>query len=180
MKVVSPASTSVRMLVPRSENLKKPPKSHHPSAETACPCANIATRGATFPGGWLEAEKGLVSLPHQPGKGGEPEPDDGRVGGEYLAVVLWGVAGGHHGYALVVREAGGPQALLGGVVEDHGAHGLELAPPRPLPAVLQTVGQALSGLYEQGVARLFEAEVEVARAVTRGDRYLGLRDPDPP
>jgi hypothetical protein len=33
MKVVRPAMTSVRKLVPRSENLKKPPKVHLPSAD---------------------------------------------------------------------------------------------------------------------------------------------------
>jgi hypothetical protein len=35
MKVVNPASISVRKFVPRSENLKKPPNAYHPSAETA-------------------------------------------------------------------------------------------------------------------------------------------------
>src|SRR3712207_907593 len=105
-----------------------------PKQPTRAP--NIATRGAGFLEVSLEAEEGFVLSPDQPGEGGEPEPDDGRVGGEDPTVILRGVAGGYHGYALVVREAGEPQALLGSVVEDHGAHGLELPPPGPLPGVL--------------------------------------------
>src|SRR5215213_8357569 len=58
IKVVNPASISVRGLVPRSENPKKPPKSfsplpNHPLYTTrynppAICIANIATRAATF------------------------------------------------------------------------------------------------------------------------------------
>src|SRR5215211_1415274 len=177
MKVVSPAITSVRRFVPRPENSKKSPKSHHPSAESTC-ATNIATREGDFPESPLEAEERLVLLPDQPGHGGEPEPDYGRVGREDPAVVLGGVAGRYHRDVLVMWESGALQPLLGGVVEDDGAHGLELAPPGSLPGVLQTLRETLRGLYEQGVARLLEAEVEVARAVARGDRYLGFRGPD--
>src|SRR5215207_4118311 len=127
----------------------------------------------------LQTQEGFVSFPDEPGEGGEPEPDDGRVGGEDPAIVLRGIAGGYHGYALVVWEAGVLQPLLGGVVEDHGSHGLELASPRSLPGGLEALRQALRCLYEQGVACLLQAEVEVARAVARGDGYLGLPGPDP-
>src|SRR3712207_47914 len=138
-------------------------------------CANIATGVALF----LEAEEGFVLLPDEPGHGGEPEPDYGGVGGEDLTVVLRGVAGRDHGDVLVPREAGVLEPLLGGVMEDDGAHGLELAPPGSFSGVLQVSRETLRGLDEQVVARLLEPEVEVARAVARGDCYLRLGRPDP-
>src|SRR5918999_1346443 len=155
MKVVSPAITSVRKFVPRSENLKKAPKVPSPLFQAA-----------------LEPEEGLVLLPEEPGHGGEPEPDYGRVGGEDLAVVLGRVAGLHDRDALIPWQPGPPQALLRGVVEDDGPDVGELAPPDP-PSGLR-VGQGLHGLEEQVIARLFEFEVEVGRAVARGDRYPGV------
>src|SRR3712207_1800623 len=122
--------------------------------------------------GLSKAEKGPVPLPDEPGHGGEPEPDNGGVGGEDLAVVLRGVAGRHYRDVLVLREANVLEALLGSVVEDDGAHGLELPSPGPFSGVLQTFREDLCGLDEQVIVRLLEAEVEVARAVARGDRYL--------
>src|SRR5215210_3661500 len=120
----------------------------------------------------LEPQKRPVPLPEEPDDGEEPEPDDGRVGGEDLAQVLRRLARVYDGDALVGREAGPPEALLGGVVEDDGADGLELAVPNLLRRVPEVLGEGLRGLDEEVVLGLLEPEIVVARAVAGGDGYL--------
>src|SRR5918997_266931 len=122
-------------------------------------------------------EEGLVLLPGEPGDGEYPEPDDGRVGREDLAVVLRGVAGLYDRDGLVLGQAGGLEPALRGVVEDNGAHRGDLALPGLL-AGLCYVRRSLGGLYDQVIAGLLEAEVEVRRAVARGDAYPGLGGAD--
>src|ERR687894_3319035 len=74
-------------------------------------------------------EEGLVLLPGDPGDGEYPEPDDGRVGREDLAVVLRGVAGLYDRDGLVTGQAGYLKPFLGSIVEDYGPHRGELAAP---------------------------------------------------
>src|SRR3712207_5292030 len=98
----------------------------------------------------------FVPLPGQPGYGEEPEADYGRVGREDLAQVLGRLARVDDRYALVAGKAGVREPLLGSVVEDHGPHGLQLAPPDALARTLEVFGDALRGLDEEVVTGLFE------------------------
>src|SRR5215211_6792268 len=96
----------------------------------------------------LQTEKGFVPLPGQPGYREEPEYDYGRVGGEDLAHVPWRLARVDDGDALVAGEAGVLEPPLGGVVEDNGPHGLQLAPPDAFARALQVSGEPLCELDE--------------------------------
>src|SRR5918992_3076420 len=109
MKVVSPAMTSVRRFVPRSENLKKPSKVPSPLCQRSG-TANIATRRGLF----LEAQEGLVLLPEEPGHGGEPQPDYGGVGGGELGGGDRGGGGRDDPGGFVVGGGGGVVVPPGG------------------------------------------------------------------
>src|SRR4028119_1757454 len=113
----------------------------------------------------LQTQERVVPLPDEPRDGEEPEGDDGRVGREDLAQVLGGLAGIYDGDALVGGEARPLEALLGGVVKDHGADGLELAVPDPLGRVVEVAGKAFGSLDEEVVAGLLPTEVAVGRLV---------------
>ena len=102
----------------------------------------------------LESQERLVSLPDEPGDGEEPEGDDGRVGGEDLAQVLGRLAGVYDGDGPVGGEARPLEALLGGVVKDDGADGLELAVLDVLGRVVEVAGEAFGSLDEEVVAGL--------------------------
>src|SRR5215217_3501281 len=113
----------------------------------------------------LEPEKRFVPLPRQPAYREEPEQDYGRVGGEDLAQVLGRLARVDDRDGLVAGKAGVLESFLGSVVEDHGSDGLELAPPDTLVRVLDVSRQALRGLYQEVVAGLFQAKIQVGGLV---------------